>query len=112
VAARAVGATDRHIIFRHILPQTMLLAIGQFVLVVSTAILLESALSFLGLGDPIQKSWGTVLYWAQVRGAFLTPAWLWWVMPPGLLIVAAALGFALIGFSLEQRVDPRLKQKR
>jgi peptide/nickel transport system ATP-binding protein/peptide/nickel transport system permease protein len=112
VAARAVGATDRHIIFRHILPQVTLLAIGQFVLVVSTAILLESALSFLGLGDPIQKSWGTVLYWAQVRGAFLTPAWLWWVMPPGLLIVCAALGFALIGFSLEQRVDPRLKQKR
>jgi peptide/nickel transport system ATP-binding protein/peptide/nickel transport system permease protein len=112
LAARAVGATDRHIIFRHILPQTLLLAIGQFVLVVSTAILLESALSFLGLGDPIQKSWGTVLYWAQVRGAFLTPAWTWWVMPPGLLIVFAALGFALIGFSLEQRVDPRLKQKR
>jgi peptide/nickel transport system ATP-binding protein/peptide/nickel transport system permease protein len=112
LAARAVGATDRHIIFRHILPQVMLLAIGQFVLVISTAILLEAALSFLGLGDPIRKSWGTILYWAQVRGAFLTPAWLWWVMPPGLLIVAAALGFALIGFSLEQRVDPRLKQKR
>jgi peptide/nickel transport system ATP-binding protein/peptide/nickel transport system permease protein len=112
LAARAVGATDRHIIFRHILPQVTLLAIGQFVLVVSTAILLEAALSFLGLGDPIQKSWGTILYWAQVRGAFLTPAWLWWVMPPGLLIVCAALGFALIGFSLEQRVDPRLKQKR
>lgn len=112
LAARAVGATDRHIIFRHILPQVMLLAIGQFVLVISTAILLEASLSFLGLGDPIQKSWGTILYWAQVRGAFLTPAWLWWVMPPGLLIVAAALGFALIGFSLEQRVDPRLKQSR
>lgn len=112
IAGRAFGATDRHIIFRHILPQVLLLAIGQFVLVVSTAILLEAALSFLGLGDPIQKSWGTILYWAQVRGAFLTPAWLWWVMPPGLLIVCAALGFALIGFSLEQRVDPRLKQKR
>ncbi len=111
-AGRAFGATDRHIIFRHIFPQVLLLAIGQFVLVVSTAILLEAALSFLGLGDPIQKSWGTILYWAQVRGAFLTPAWLWWVMPPGLLIVCAALGFALIGFSLEQRVDPRLKQKR
>ena len=111
-AGRAFGATDRHIIFRHIFPQVLLLAIGQFVLVVSTAILLEAALSFLGLGDPIQKSWGTILYWAQVRGAFLTPAWLWWVMPPGLLIVSAALGFALIGFSLEQRVDPRLKQKR
>jgi peptide/nickel transport system ATP-binding protein/peptide/nickel transport system permease protein len=112
LAAKAVGATDRHIIFNHILPQVLLLAIGQFVLVVSTGILLEAALSFLGLGDPITKSWGSVLYWAQVRGAFLTPAWLWWVVPPGLLIVAAALGFALIGFSLEQRVDPRLKQSR
>ncbi len=112
LAARAVGATDRHIIFRHILPQVLLLAIGQFVLVISTAILLEAALSFLGLGDPIQKSWGTILYWAQVRGAFLTPAWLWWVLPPGLLIVCAALGFALIGFSIEQRVDPRLKKSR
>lgn len=112
LAARAVGATDRHIIFRHILPQVLLLAIGQFVLVISTAILLEAALSFLGLGDPLQKSWGTILYWAQVRGAFLTPAWLWWVLPPGLLIVCAALGFALIGFSIEQRIDPRLKKSR
>ena len=110
LAARAVGAKDSHIVFRHILPQVSLLAIGQFVLVISSAILLEAALSFLGLGDPITKSWGTILYWAQVRGAFLTPAWLWWVLPPGLLIVCAALGFALIGFALEQRVDPRLKQ--
>jgi peptide/nickel transport system ATP-binding protein/peptide/nickel transport system permease protein len=112
LAARAVGANDRHIIFRHILPQVSLLAIGQFVQVVSTAILLEAALSFLGLGDPITKSWGSVLYWAQVRGAFLTPAWLWWVLPPGLLIVFSSVGFAMIGFSLEQRVDPRLKQSR
>ena len=112
LAARAVGASDQHIIFHHILPQVSLLAIGQFVLVISTAILLEAALSFLGLGDPITKSWGTILYWAQVRGAFLTPAWLWWVLPPGLLIVCAALGFALIGFSLEQRVDPRLKKNQ
>jgi peptide/nickel transport system ATP-binding protein/peptide/nickel transport system permease protein len=112
LAARAIGAKDRHIILRHILPQVSLLAIGQFVSVISGAILLEAALSFLGLGDPVTKSWGTVLYWAQIRGAFLTPAWLWWVVPPGLLIVIAALGFALIGFSLEQRVDPRLKQSR
>jgi peptide/nickel transport system ATP-binding protein/peptide/nickel transport system permease protein len=112
LAARAVGASDRHIIFRHILPQVLLLAIGQFVQATSRAILLEASLSFLGLGDPIQKSWGTILYWAQVRGAFLTPAWSWWVLPPGLLISVAALGFAMIGFALEQRVDPRLKQSR
>lgn len=108
LSARAVGATNAHIILRHILPLVLLLAVGQFVQATSSAILLEAALSFLGLGDPLQKSWGTILYWAQVRGAFLTPAWRWWVLPPGLLIAAASLGFALIGFALEKRINPRL----
>ena len=112
IASRSLGAGNSHIIIRHILPQVMLLAIGEFVQATSRAILLEAALSFLGLGDPIQKSWGTVLYWAQVRGAFLSPAWVWWVLPPGLLISLATLGFALVGFSLEQTVNPRLKGKR
>lgn len=111
-AARATGATDRHILLRHLLPQVLLLATGQFIEATSSAILLEAALSFLGLGDPLQKSWGTILYWAQVRGAFLTPAWVWWVLPPGLLIVCASLGFALIGFSLEQIINPRLRTSR
>ena len=110
LAARATGATHGHILLRHLLPQVLLLAVGQFVEATSGAILLEAALSFLGLGDPLQKSWGTILYWAQVRGAFLTPAWLWWVLPPGLLIVCAALGFALVGFALEQTINPRLRQ--
>jgi peptide/nickel transport system permease protein len=112
LAAHGLGATDRHIILRHILPQVVLLAIGEFVQATSAAILLEASLSFLGLGDPIEKSWGTILYWAQVRGAFLSPAWVWWVLPPGLLISLATLGFALIGFSLEQTVNPRLKANR
>ena len=112
LASRSMGARDRHIVAAHILPRTMLLAIGVFVSATSAAILLEAALSFLGLGDPLQKSWGTMLYWAQVRGAFLTPAWLWWVLPPGVLIAAASLGFALVGFSLEQRINPRLRQGR
>jgi peptide/nickel transport system ATP-binding protein/peptide/nickel transport system permease protein len=111
LAARAVGAKDARIILRHILPQVLLLSVGQFVQATSSAILLEASLSFLGLGDPLQKSWGTVLYWAQVRGVFLTPAWRWWVLPPGLLISAAALGFALIGFALEQVINPRLRQR-
>ncbi|MEO1288145.1 MAG: ABC transporter permease [Chloroflexota bacterium] len=109
LAARSLGATDTHIIFRHIVPQTMLLVIGEFVQAVGQAILLEASLSFLGLGDPLQKSWGTVLHWANVRGAFLSPAWVWWVLPPGLLIAMATLGFALIGFSLEDHFNPRLK---
>ncbi|HEX5590105.1 MAG TPA: ABC transporter permease [Candidatus Limnocylindrales bacterium] len=112
MASRSMGGTDGHIMFRHVLPRVLLLAIGVFVSATSSAILLEAALSFLGLGDPLQKSWGTMLYWAQVRGAFLTPAWLWWVLPPGLLIAAAALGFALLAFALEQRINPRLRQGR
>lgn len=109
-AARAMGAKSGYLIWRHVLPKTLLLAIGQFVASVSGAILMESALSFLGLGDPLQKSWGSILYWAQVRGAFLTEAWKWWVLPPGLLIMLAALGFALLGFALEQRINPRLRR--
>jgi peptide/nickel transport system permease protein len=109
-AAKCIGARHSHIILRHLLPHVMLLAVGQFVEATSAAILLEASLSFLGLGDPLQKSWGTVLYWAQVRGAFLTPAWMWWVLPPGLMIVAASLGFALVGFALEQKLNPRLRQ--
>jgi peptide/nickel transport system ATP-binding protein/peptide/nickel transport system permease protein len=112
LAARTIGANDFHIITQHILPQVLLLAVGQFVQATSGAILLEASLSFLGLGDPLQKSWGTVLYWAQVRGVFLSPAWKWWVLPPGLLISMAALGFALMGFALEQTINPRLKQSR
>ncbi len=108
LAARTMGAPDRWAILRHVLPRTALLATGAFVRAVSTAILLEAALSFLGLGDPLQKSWGSILFWAQARGAFLTPAWKWWVLPPGLMIMIASLGFALIAFAMEERINPRL----
>jgi peptide/nickel transport system ATP-binding protein/peptide/nickel transport system permease protein len=108
-AARGLGARHHHIILQHVLPQVLMLAVGEFVQVTGQAILLEASLSFLGLGDPLAKSWGTILYWAQVRGAFLSPAWLWWVLPPGLLISISTLGFALIGFALEQKLNPRLR---
>lgn len=108
-AARSMGARHPYVIVRHVLPRTFLLAMGEFITAVSAAILLESSLSFLGLGDPLQKSWGSVLYWAQARGVFLTDAWQWWVLPPGLLIMLSALGFALLGFALEQRLNPRLR---
>jgi peptide/nickel transport system permease protein len=110
-AARGLGARHQHIIRQHVLPQVMLLAVGEFVQVTGQAILLEASLSFLGLGDPLAKSWGTILYWAQVRGAFLSPAWVWWVLPPGLLISFSTLGFALIGFALEQVLNPRLRER-
>lgn len=108
LASQSMGASDRWVILRHILPRTGLLATGSFVRAISGAILLEAALSFLGLGDPIQKSWGSILFWAQSRGAFLTPAWKWWVLPPGIAIMMASLGFALIAFAVEERINPKL----
>ncbi|MEE8601778.1 ABC transporter permease [Euzebya tangerina] len=108
LAAKSMGARDRWAIRRHVLPRTALLGTGEFVQATAQAILLEAALSFLGLGDPIQKSWGSILFWAQERGAFFTPAWKWWVLPPGLMIMASSLGFALMAFWMEERINPRL----
>lgn len=110
-AARAVGADDLRILVRHVVPGVGALIVVEFVQAAAGAILIESSLSFLGLGDPIQKSWGSILYYAQARSAFLSGAWLWWVIPPGVAITATVLGFALIAFSLERVVNPRLRQR-
>ena len=78
---------------------------------VSAAILTEASLSFLGLGDPTTKSWGTMLQFAQARGAFFTGSWVWWVVPPGLCISAATVGFALVGLAVEELLGPRLSRR-
>jgi len=108
-AARALGCRPVRVMARHVLPAVLPLALAQFILAASNAILIEASLAFLGLGDPTAKSWGTVLYYAQVRNAFLSGAWIWWVLPPGLLITAATLGFAFTGFALEERLNPRMR---
>lgn len=110
-AARGVGAGHVRILTRHLLPAVGGLAIAEFVQAAAGAILIESSLSFLGLGDPIQKSWGSILYYAQARSAFLSGSWVWWVIPPGVAITATVMGFALIAFSLERVVNPRLQQR-
>ncbi|MEM1527955.1 MAG: hypothetical protein QW503_03465 [Sulfolobales archaeon] len=70
----------------------------------------EAALSFLGLGDPVQKSWGTMIYWARRSGAITSGAW-WWVTAPGLMITLTVLGFTQIGYVLEEYYNPRLRRR-
>ncbi|GAA0330801.1 ABC transporter permease [Bacillus carboniphilus] len=111
-AAKSIGTDIRVILFQHILPGVIPIALSQFVLAASHAILIEASLSFLGLGDPFTKSWGTILYYAQARGAFLTDAWVWWILPPGLLITTLVIGFAFTGYSLEEILNPRLRKER
>jgi peptide/nickel transport system permease protein len=103
-AARALGASPLEIMIRHLISAVRPLALVQVVLVASASILAESSLSFLGLGDPSGKSWGTMLYFARASGAFLSEAWKWWVLPTGLMITLAVLSLGLIGYSLEQRM--------
>lgn len=111
-AAKSIGTNIRVILYKHILPGVVPIALSQFVLAASHSILIEASLSFLGLGDPFTKSWGTILYYAQARGAFLTDAWIWWILPPGLLITTLVIGFAFTGYSLEEILNPRLRKER
>jgi oligopeptide/dipeptide ABC transporter ATP-binding protein len=105
--ARAVGAGNGHIILRHVLPLVMPILVVQAVLVVSLAILNESTLSFLGLGDPTALSWGQMLNYAFGRGAMSFGAW-WVFFVPGLGIVWVVLGLTLLGQGLEKVLNPRL----
>ncbi len=107
-ALQAMGANRRYVLRRHLLPALLPLVVPQFVTAAVTAIVTEASLSFLGLGDATTKSWGTILSYANARSAFLTDAWLWWIVPPGLCIAATTLSFAFIGYALEERGRPRL----
>ena len=108
-ASRAMGARAHYVVARHVAPAVAPLVVPQLVRAANAAILLDASLGFLGLGDPAAKSWGTTLYYANARSAFLMDAWLWWVLPPGLCIAAVVLGFALVGYALEERARPRLR---
>lgn len=108
-SARAMGAGDLWIMGRHVLPNVLPLILAKFVLTVAVAMLTEASLSFLGLGDPVSKSWGMMLHYAFERGGFIRELW-WWYMPPGLAIALCILALMLISFGLEERADPRLKR--
>ncbi len=106
--ARAIGAGNWHIIRRHIFPLVLPLIVVNTVLVISLAILNESTLSFLGLSDPTQVSWGQMLNFAFTRGAMSAGAW-WALVTPGFGIVWVVLSCTLLGHGLEQVLNPRLE---
>jgi peptide/nickel transport system permease protein len=108
--ARALGASDRQIIGRHILPNVFPLIFANTILVVAVAILTEATLSFLGLGDPFSVSWGSILESAFAEGAISLGAW-WYLVPPGLCIVLVVLGFTMCGYAFDEILDPRLRER-
>jgi peptide/nickel transport system permease protein len=106
--SRALGASDGHLMARHILPNIAGLVLANTTLTVPVAILSETTLAFLGLGDPTNASWGKMLEEAFQQGALTEQAW-WYYIPPGVGILLVVLAFTLVGHALEEVLDPRLK---
>jgi peptide/nickel transport system permease protein len=107
--ARALGATNGHIIRRHILPNALPLIFANTVLIVAVAILAEAGLAFLGLGDPTSISWGTMLENGFNAAAPSAGAW-WYIVPPGLCITVLVFAIGLLGYVWEQHINPRLQE--
>ncbi len=111
-ASLSMGASPAFVGLHHILPELMPLVVPQFVRIAHTAILVETSLSFLGLGDPLQTSWGSILFHANARTAFLTGAWVYWIAPPGIAVSLTVLSLAFIGFGYNGAIGPRLARRR
>lgn len=111
-ASRSMGASGWFIGLRHILPELAPLIVPQFVRIAHNAILVEASLSFLGLGDPLQNSWGSTLYHANARAAFLTGSWTYWIVPPGLAIGFTVLSFAFIGYGFDASLGSQKARRK
>ncbi|WP_017235859.1 ABC transporter permease [Streptomyces sp. SS] len=105
--ATALGGGHGHIMSRHVLPNVMPLVLAQTTLGISTAILTEATLAFLGLGDPTVVSWGGMLQDAREAGAVSSGHW-WYLAPPGIAIALVALAFTLCGRAVESVLNPKL----
>jgi peptide/nickel transport system permease protein len=110
-AAELAGASRPYVMFRHILPEVSPLLIVSGVLSAAGVMVAEAGLSFLGFGDPKAISWGKMLFEAQANHGLLLKAW-WWVLSPGIAISITVIGFMLVGYALEEIVNPRVRQMR
>jgi peptide/nickel transport system permease protein len=106
--ARAVGAGNARLIFRHVLPQVAPLLVANTVLLVALAIFAETYITFLGLGDPSVVSWGRLIENAFKDNAILNRAW-WAIIPPGACVTLLILACTMIGQAMEDALNPRLR---
>jgi len=108
-AARVAGASHTRIMFRHMLPNVLPLSFLYMTFGVTSAILIEASLSFLGFGDPSTVSWGMMLQWVWKTGhMFKAP---YWLLPPGICISLITLAFYLIGRAMDEVLNPRLRKE-
>jgi len=108
--SRALGAGNMHIIRRHIFPNVFPLIVATSILLIAEAIFSEAFLSFFGLGDPYVVSWGWMLERAHEGSAMLN-LWWWWILPPSIGIILLIMSFYLVGDTLDEVLNPRLKRR-
>jgi len=106
--ARATGAGNGRLIFRHVLPQVAPLLVANTVLLVALAIFAETFITFLGLGDPSVVSWGRLIENAFKDDAVLNNAW-WAIIWPGVCVTVLVLACTMIGQAIEDALNPRLR---
>jgi peptide/nickel transport system permease protein len=109
-AARAGGERAWRIIFFDILPNEISIVAAGFITATIQVMLSIAGLEFLGFGDSLVVSWGTILNGAFVGDALLLSAW-WWFVPPGLCIALLGSGLALMNFGIDELADPRLRKE-
>lgn len=109
--ARVIGSGRWRMMRVHILPNVTGLIVANAVLIFAGAILTETTLAFIGLGDPFAPSWGQILGASQDAGAPGLGAW-WWYVSPGVCIVLVVLAFTLIGGALDDLLNPKARRRR
>ncbi len=108
-AARVAGASHTRIIFRHIMPNVLPLSFLYMTFRVTSAIIIEAALAFLGFGDPSTVSWGMMLQWVWKTGHMFNAPY--WLLPPGICISLITLAFYMLGRAMDEVLDPRLRKE-
>jgi len=109
-ASKAFGASSFRIVFKHMVPLLIPYSFASMALYVPQAIVYESSISLLGLGDSTIVTWGQILHDALTGGAVINGQW-WWIIPPGLAIALMGMTFAFIGFAMDKILHPKLRTR-
>lgn len=109
-AAVFAGDSMPRIVFREIMPNMTSLVVAGYIGAAAGAIGAEAGLSFLGVGDPLTISWGTMLMWADNSGALLVGLWAW-LIPPGLALALLITSLTFINFGVDAISNPHLREE-
>ncbi|NLD71445.1 MAG: ABC transporter permease [Chloroflexi bacterium] len=111
LALRAVGVPARKVLLRHLAPASLPIAYARYVAEMQHVIMGEVGLAYLGLGDPLTRSWGmTLSHASRYQALLISDVWRWWALPSGLAIAVTCLALVFLGLALEPLANPRLRR--